>query len=350
MDHNFTILGIETSCDETALAIISGNLNKKPVILSELLFSQIEEHSPFGGVVPEIAARAHAERMPLMLQDIMQHAKMSFKDFDAIAVTSEPGLIGGVIVGLMTAKGIAVAAQKPFIGVNHLEGHALSPMLTEDISFPYLLLLVSGGHCQIIIVYDYGSYEEIGTTIDDAAGEAFDKVAKMLNLGFPGGPKVEQAAQKGDPLRFQLPRPLCQTSDPNFSFSGLKTAVMRIIEKDLIKTQQDIYDLCASFQYAVSDTIENRMDIAIDIFKQRTSLSSAPCVVAGGVAANMALRHMLENLSARHNMDFFAPPLKYCTDNAVMIAYAGLVKFARKNVSSLSLKPMARAPLGRHIS
>ena len=256
MSQDFTILGIESSCDETALAVLSGKAGQKPEILSHIVFSQIKEHSPYGGVVPEIAARAHAERMPSLLKQTMEEAKIDYSDLSAVAATYAPGLIGGVVVGLMTAKGICVAANKPLIAVNHLEGHALSPKITEDIEFPYLLLLVSGGHCQILIVHGIGQYTRLGTTIDDAVGEAYDKVAKMLSLGFPGGPLVEKAALKGDAKRFKLPRPLTHLKDPHFSFSGLKTAVVRIIEKGEIKTEQDVYDLCASFQAAVSDCIK----------------------------------------------------------------------------------------------
>ena len=345
MSQSFTILGIESSCDETALAILSGKAGQKPEILSHIVFSQIKEHSPYGGVVPEIAARAHAERMPELLQKTMEQAKINYSDLSAVAATYAPGLIGGVVVGLMTAKGICVAANKPLVAVNHLEGHALSPKITEDIHFPYLLLLVSGGHCQILIVHDVGEYTRLGTTIDDAVGEAYDKVAKMLSLGFPGGPLVEKAALKGDPKRFPLPRPLKHFKDPHFSFSGLKTAVVRIIEKGYIQTEQDVYDLCASFQQAVSDCMKNRMQIAMQMFKEKTGLDYAPCVVAGGVAANRALRTMLETLCDQNNFTFHAPPLQYCTDNGVMIAYAGLERFARGLTSPLDIKPLARMPL-----
>ena len=342
-EQSAIILGIESSCDETALAIIQGNTQDKPVILAENLFSQIEQHKPFGGVVPEIAARSHAQQIPYLLNDILKQANISLNQIDAIAATSEPGLIGGVLVGLMVAKGLCVAHNKPLIAVNHLEGHALSPKITEHIAFPYLLLLVSGGHCQILIVYNIGHYELLGTTIDDSAGEAFDKVAKMLDIGFPGGVFVEQYAKKGNPKSYKLPRPLTDIETPNFSFSGLKTAVLRCIENnDTINKA----DLCASFQTAVTDCLINRMTIAMRLFKEKTNLNHGNCVIAGGVAANMFIREHLENLCTAHNFNFYAPPLKYCTDNGVMIAYAGLQRFLRGDISPLNYQAKARSPLG----
>ena len=340
-----TILGIESSCDETALAVIRGYADSPPQILSEVLFSQVQAHAPYGGVVPEIAARAHAERMPSLLEDVMAKAKLNFSDLSAVAATSEPGLIGGVIVGLMTAKGICVAANKPLIAVNHLEGHALSPKITQNIHFPYLLLLVSGGHCQILIVYNVGHYECLGTTIDDAVGEAFDKVAKMLGLGFPGGVEVEKNALHGNPHYFSLPRPLKGTKEPNFSFSGLKTAVVRLIESHNPMTISEVQHLCASFQYAVADCLEDRMRRAMMLFKEKTGLKHAPCIVAGGVAANLFLRGRLLELCQQEGFDFYAPPLQYCTDNGVMIAYAGLERFARGLISPLTVKAVARGSL-----
>lgn len=342
-----TILGIESSCDETALAIIKGNSPDKPIILAENLFSQIEQHKPFGGVVPEIAARSHAEHIPYLLDDILKQANINIGQIDAIAATSEPGLIGGVLVGLMVAKGLCVAHNKPLIAVNHLEGHALSPKITENIKFPYLLLLASGGHCQILIVYDIGHYELLGTTIDDSAGEAFDKVAKMLDIGFPGGPFVEQYAKTGNIKAYKLPRPLTDTDIPNFSFSGLKTAVLRCIEtheKNNIPIHHN--DLCASFQMAVTDCLTNRMTIAMRLFKEKTNLTQANCVIAGGVAANMFIRTHLEALCEAENFRFYAPPLRYCTDNGVMIAYAGLQHFLRGDTSPLNYQAKARSPLG----
>ena len=282
-----------------------------------------------------------------LLDNIFKQANICASQIDAIAATSEPGLIGGVLVGLMVAKGLCVAHNKPLIAVNHLEGHALSPQITENIAFPYLLLLVSGGHCQILIVYDIGHYELLGTTIDDSAGEAFDKVAKMLNIGFPGGPIVEEYAKTGNERAYKLPRPLIDTEKPNFSFSGLKTAVMRCIEtaeKNNVPVNQA--DLCASFQASVVDCFMNRMTIALKLFKEKTNLTHGNCVIAGGVAANMYIRTHLENLCMAHNFKFYAPPLKYCTDNGVMIAYAGLQRFLRGDISPLHYQAKARSPLG----
>jgi len=342
-NNSAIILGIESSCDETALAIIRGNHYQRPTILAENMFSQIKAHAPYGGVVPEIAARAHAEKIPYLLEDILDKAQINISDIHAVAATSEPGLIGGVLVGLMVAKGICVAHNKPLIAVNHLEGHALSPQITQDVPFPYLLLLASGGHCQILIVYDINNYELIGTTIDDSAGEAFDKVAKMLDIGFPGGPIVEQYAQYGDENAFMLPRPLCKTNVPNFSFSGLKTAVLRHIETNQYINKND---LCASFQAAISDCFINRMTLAMQIFKDKTQANQLRCVVAGGVAANQYICQNLQLLCQKKQFKFFAPPLQYCTDNGVMIAYAGLQHFLRGSSSTLDYKAKARAPLG----
>lgn len=346
MGQSFTVLGIESSCDETALAIIKGNMFDKPIILAENLFSQIEKHTPYGGVVPEIAARSHAEQIPYLLNNIFKQANIDIQQIDAVATTSEPGLIGGVLVGLMVAKGLCVAHSKPLIAVNHLEGHALSPMISESVKFPYLLLLASGGHCQILIVHDVGHYQLLGATIDDSAGEAFDKVAKMLDIGFPGGPIVEQYAQTGNPKTYKLPRPLTDIETPNFSFSGLKTAVMRCLE-----THNDINksDLCASFQMAVSDCFINRMTIAMHLFKEKTNLTHGDCVIAGGVAANIFIRTQLKNLCQEKKFNFYAPPLKYCTDNGVMIAYAGLQRFLRGHTSPLNYQAKARSPLGESL-
>lgn len=338
------ILGIESSCDETALAIIRGDKNSPPEIISESLFSQIEEHQLYGGVVPEIAARSHGNRISYLLSDVMHQAQINFNQIDAVAATSEPGLIGGVLVGLMVAKGICVAYDKPLIAVNHLEGHALSPRLSQNIDFPYLLLLVSGGHCQILIVYDIGNYELLGTTIDDSAGEAFDKVAKMLDLGFPGGPSVEKMAKQGDSKAYLLPRPLKGTEIPNFSFSGLKTAMLRNIEKEPALNR---HDLCASFQNAVIECFLDRLKIAMNLYKQKLSyLKDYRFVVAGGVAANQSVRKALQDLCCAEGFTYAAPPLKYCTDNGVMIAYAGLQHYFLKNFSPLDYAAKARSPLG----
>ena len=310
------VLGIESSCDETAVALVTADRQ----VLAERIASQEAEHRPFGGVVPELAARAHAERVGPMVEAVLAEAGKSLADVDAIAATAGPGLVGGVMVGLVTGKALAFAANKPLWGVNHLEGHALSPRLVDpDLAFPYLLLLVSGGHCQLIAVEGVGHYRRLATTIDDAAGEAFDKVAKMLGLGFPGGPAVENAAQHGDPKSVPLPRPLVGSGEPHFSFAGLKTAVLRAVQAG----QHSPADIAASFQAAVTDCLADRTRLAIRAMPQATAL-----VVAGGVAANGAVRAALQAEAAAHGLPFIAPPLRLCTDNAAMIAWAAQERIA----------------------
>jgi N6-L-threonylcarbamoyladenine synthase len=310
------VLGIESSCDETAVALVTADRR----VLAERIASQEAEHRPFGGVVPELAARAHAERIAPMVEAVLAEAGLSLADVDAIAATAGPGLVGGVMVGLVTAKALAFAAGKPLWGVNHLEGHALSPRLVDpDLAFPYLLLLVSGGHCQLIAVEGVGRYRRLATTIDDAAGEAFDKVAKMLGLGFPGGPAVENAAQHGDPKAVPLPRPLVGSGEPHFSFAGLKTAVLRAVQAG----QHSHADIAASFQAAVTDCLADRTRLAIRAMPQATAL-----VVAGGVAANGAVRAALQAEAVAHGLPFIAPPLRLCTDNAAMIAWAAQERIA----------------------
>lgn len=336
------VLGIESSCDETAVAIVS---DKKQIVVNKVL-SQIEEHRPYGGVVPEIAARSHIDHLDRLIREAMDEAHMDFKDLCAVAVTSGPGLIGGVMVGLMTAKAIAYANNLPFMGINHLEGHALSVRLTEEVEFPYLLLLVSGGHCQILAVRGVGDYERLGTTIDDAAGEAFDKVAKILGLDYPGGPAVEKAARTGDPKRFNLPRPLKGRKGCDFSFSGLKTAVKRAYDKlEGDVTQQDIHDLAASFQAALTDAILDRMAHALEYYLEHYQPKRHILVVAGGVAANSYLKAGLKGLCDSQNFTIMAPPPEFCTDNAAMIAWAGVERFARKEFDDLDLGAKARWPL-----
>lgn len=310
------VLGIESSCDETAVALVTVDRR----VLAERIASQEAEHRPFGGVVPELAARAHAERVGPMVEAVIAEAGLSLADVDAIAATAGPGLVGGVMVGLVTGKALAWAAGKPLWGINHLEGHALSPRLVDrDLAFPYLLLLVSGGHCQLIAVEGVGRYRRLATTIDDAAGEAFDKVAKMLGLGFPGGPAVEVAAQHGNPRAVPLPRPLVGSGEPHFSFAGLKTAVLRAVQSG----QHTPADIAASFQAAVTDCLVDRTRIAIRAMPEATAL-----VVAGGVAANSAVRSTLEALAVTHGLPFIAPPLRLCTDNAAMIAWAAQERIA----------------------
>lgn len=341
------VLGIESSCDETAAALV----NEKKEILGEALLSQ-EEHKSYGGVVPEIAARAHLEHMDEILEQCFAKTNLKLSDIDAVAAASGPGLIGGVIVGVMTAKALSIALNKPFIAVNHLEGHALAPRVSNDVEFPYLLLLVSGGHSQILVVKDVNEYERLGTTIDDATGEAFDKVAKMLGLGYPGGPAVEKLAATGNETRFTLPKPLIGTPDCNLSFSGLKTAVRKIIETyapdgDLTHANipaQDMADICACFQYTATDCLCRKLKRAISYFKQNYP-NGKHLVVSGGVASNTYLREKLKNLAIANDLIFAAPPIRFCTDNGVMIAWAGLERFKKGLISSLDFKPRPRWPL-----
>jgi N6-L-threonylcarbamoyladenine synthase len=327
------ILGIESSCDETAAALVTSDRR----ILAHKLAGQEAAHRPCGGVVPEIAARAHVEILPELIEQTLAEAGIALAEVDAIAATAGPGLIGGVMVGLVTAKGLALAANKPLVAVNHLEGHALSPMLADpDLAFPYLLLLVSGGHCQLLLVSGVGRYRRLATTIDDAAGEAFDKTAKLLGLGFPGGPAVERAAASGDPRAVPLPRPLVGSAEPHFSFAGLKSAVLRAKESDLYADA----DIAASFQQAVVDCFLDRTRRALEATDGATAL-----VVAGGVAANRAVRTALTGLAADHGLPFVAPPLWLCTDNAAMIGWAGALRFEAGLVDGLDASPRARWPL-----
>jgi N6-L-threonylcarbamoyladenine synthase len=325
------ILGIESSCDETAAALVTGDRQ----VLAHRLLGQEAAHAPFGGVVPEIAARAHVEALEPLIVAALADAGLKLADVDAIAATAGPGLIGGVMVGLVTGKALAHAAGKPLIAVNHLEGHALSPRLSDpDLEFPYLLLLVSGGHCQLLLVEGVGAYRRLATTIDDAAGEAFDKTAKLLGLGFPGGPAVERAAALGDPKAVPLPRPLKGSAEPHFSFAGLKSAVARVVG------QYSPEDLAASFQAAVVDCLIDRTTKAL-----RTSHGATALVVAGGVAANTAVRGALQALASAHGLRFVAPPLWLCTDNAAMIGWAGAERFAVGRTDPLDVAARPRWPL-----
>jgi N6-L-threonylcarbamoyladenine synthase len=335
------VLGIETSCDETAAAVVQDDRT----ILADVVLSQLEDHRPFGGIVPEIAARAHLEHVDRLVAQAMAQAGLEFQQLDAVAATGGPGLIGGVMVGVMTAKAIALAAGKPFLAVNHLEGHALTARLTHDLPFPYLLLLASGGHCQLLAVLGVGAYRRLGTTIDDAAGEAFDKVAKMVGLRYPGGPQVQARAAKGNPARFALPRPMKGKPGCDFSFSGLKNAVRLLVESlERPLTDTDIDDVCAGFQAAVADSIADRTRRAI----ARMQAEWPECrhlVVAGGVAANSALRATLERVAGESELTFLAPPLGLCTDNAAMIAWAGLERFRLGHSDRLDFAPRPRWPL-----
>ncbi|MCB2060515.1 MAG: tRNA (adenosine(37)-N6)-threonylcarbamoyltransferase complex transferase subunit TsaD [Novosphingobium sp.] len=328
-----TVLGIESSCDETAAALVTGDRT----ILAQRIASQDEAHRPYGGIVPEIAARAHAERLAPLIEAVLAEADMSLDDVDAIAATAGPGLIGGVMVGLVTAKALAMASDKPLIAINHLEGHALSPRLSDEtLAFPYLLLLVSGGHCQLLLVEGVGRYRRLATTIDDALGEAFDKTAKMLGLGYPGGPAVERLAAEGDPEAVSLPRPLLGSSEPHFSFAGLKSAVLRAKQSG----EHEDADIAAAFQQAAIDCVVDRTRRAIERVDDVNAL-----VVAGGVAANAAVRLALEELADTNGLRFVAPPLSLCTDNAAMIAWAGLERLATGQNDPLDFVARPRWPL-----
>ncbi len=338
------VLGIETSCDETAAAVVTRSEDGTGSILSDIVLSQIDDHAAFGGVVPEIAARAHVEVLDSVVRSALAQASLTFADIDAVAATAGPGLIGGVLVGLTTAKAIALAADKPLIAVNHLEGHALTARLTDGIAFPYLLLLVSGGHSQFLAVEDIGRYRRLGSTIDDALGEAFDKAAKLLGLPYPGGPAVEKAAKAGDPTRFPLPRPLIDRPGADFSFSGLKTAVRLAAEAAAPLSDKDVADLCASFQAAVTDVVANRAAHAMRAFADSHG-GPHVLVAAGGVAANQALRSALRNSAEDHGFRMVAPPVRLCSDNGVMIAWAGAERLARGLTDPLDVAARPRWPL-----
>lgn len=320
MTQAVTVLGIESSCDETAVAVVRRD-SKGVHVLSSVIHSQVLSHAAYGGVVPEIAARSHVETIDGLAARALEEA--GHPALDAVAATAGPGLIGGVMVGLSFAKGFALARGLPLIAVNHLEGHALSARLTEDVAFPFLLLLVSGGHCQLLAVAGVGDYRRLGTTIDDAAGEAFDKIAKTLGLGYPGGPALEACARQGDAARFSLPRARAGHKDCDFSFSGLKTAAARIAH-DEVKTERDRADLCAAVQAAIARQLVERSERAMAIFAEHNPVSAPAFVVAGGVAANATVRDVLQAAAVRNGFRFIAPPLRYCTDNAAMIALAGL--------------------------
>jgi N6-L-threonylcarbamoyladenine synthase len=341
------LLGIETSCDETSAAVVSGGGGPDARILSNVVLSQHDAHRPYQGVVPEIAARAHLSHLDHVIKSAMDEADTGFEALDGVAVAGGPGLIGGVIVGVMSAKAIAAVHKLPFLAVNHLEAHALTVRLTEGLAFPYLLLLVSGGHCQLLAVEGVGAYHRLGTTLDDALGEGFDKTAKMLGLGYPGGPLVEARAKQGDAGRFDLPRPLKGRPGCDFSFSGLKTAVRRRIEqlggRDAL-TETDIDDISAAFQAAAGDVLRDRTGRALDMFAARFGAPSA-LVVAGGVAANQYLRTALGQLAADHDLQMVAPPPHLCTDNGAMVAWAGLERLRLGLIDRLDFAPRPRWPL-----
>jgi N6-L-threonylcarbamoyladenine synthase len=338
------VLGIETTCDETAAAVVERGDNGRGKIRSDIVLSQID-HAAFGGVVPEIAARAHVEVLDLLVGRAMTEAGCTFRDIDGVAAAAGPGLIGGVIVGLTTAKAIALVKGKPLIAVNHLEAHALTARLTDYVPFPYCLFLASGGHTQIVAVRGVGDYVRLGTTRDDAIGEAFDKTAKLLGLGYPGGPQVEKEAKAGDPARFTLPRPMAGRIDCDFSLSGLKTALRLEAEKVAPLTDQDIADLCAAFQQAVVDVVADRLSHGLRMFRATFGTPSS-LVAAGGVAANEAIRKVLSRLAFENGTVLVVPPPELCTDNGAMIAWAGAERLALGLTDPLDTAPRARWPLG----
>ncbi len=342
LSESLLVLGLETTCDETAAALVRRRADGPGDILANIVHSQIAEHTPYGGVVPELAARAHVEVLDGIVRAALDEAKCGFTDLDGVAIAAGPGLIGGVIVGLMTAKAIALVHNTPLIAVNHLEAHALTPRLTDDLEFPYLLLLVSGGHTQLLRVAGVGNYERLGTTIDDALGEAFDKTAKLLGLGFPGGPAVEQAAKTGDSARFKFPRPMIGRDDLHFSFSGLKTAVRYAAQEITPLGEQDVADLCAAFQDAVADILIDRLGRMLDRHGANPPL---PLVVAGGVAANRHLRGAIAKLATDRGTRLVIPPPALCTDNGAMIAWAGAERLALGMTDPLETGPRARWPL-----
>lgn len=338
------VLGIETTCDETAAAVVETDYRGDGRILSNEIFSQIKSHQAFGGVVPEIAARAHIDIIDTIISRALDKASVSLSDLHGIAAAAGPGLIGGVMVGLTTAKALALAANKPFLAVNHLEAHALTPRLTDKLEFPFLLLLASGGHTQILHVRGVGDYIKLGTTIDDAIGEAFDKTAKLLGLDYPGGPEVEKHAAQGDATRFALPRPMLGRKEPDFSLSGLKTAVRNEAEKLVPLKDKDVDDLCASFQAAIGDVVADRVATALKLTRYSMAEPTA-LVIAGGVAANMELRKSLQAVADQFKLRLVAPPTALCTDNGAMIAWAGIERLRLGLSDPLDTAPKARWPL-----
>ena len=346
MTKNITFLGIETSCDETAAAVIRENNEGTADILSNVVSSQIEEHKKFGGVVPELAARAHLENIEYIIDTALKESGTTINEIDGVAATAGPGLIVCLTVGLNIGKSIAAFSNKPLIGVNHLEGHALSPGLNEKIKFPYLLLLISGGHSQYLIVKDVNEYEQLGTTIDDALGEAFDKTAKMLDLGYPGGPNVERFSKEGDENFYKLPEPIINKAGCNLSFAGLKTAVLR----ESKKINGDVklkYNLAASFQKTINKILYKKTKIAVEMFKEKTEKENFQLIVAGGVAANKTIRENLTQLSNEMNFEIIYPDLKFCGDNASMIAWAGIQRFKKDLIDDLNITAKSRWPLDK---
>ena len=337
------ILGIESSCDETAASIISENDQGNPIVLSNIVSSQVDVHKEFGGVVPELAARSHIEKIDWIVQKAIDDSGKKIEEIDAVASTAGPGLIVCLSVGLSFGKAIAASLNKPFIAVNHLEGHALSPKLNSKLDYPYLLLLISGGHSQYLSVKNLSNYKRLGTTIDDAIGEAFDKTAKLLGIEFPGGPQIEVFAKKGDPNKYELPKPIFNKGGCNLSFAGLKTAVLKITKQ--IKTDQEKFDLAASFQKTVIEILYRKTKIAFNKFEEQIKLKDKKFVVAGGVAANKKIRNMLIKLCEEKNYEPIFPPIELCGDNAAMIAMVGLEKYKLKQFNKLDYPAKPRWPL-----
>jgi len=343
MKKKLTFLGIETSCDETAAAIVKDNSDGTGEILSNIVSSQVEEHREFGGIVPELAARAHVEKIEFIVQKAIEESNLDLENLDGIAATAGPGLIVCLTVGLNTGKAIAGSLKKPFIAVNHLEGHALSPKINNKIEFPYLLLLISGGHTQFLEVNGVNNYKRLGTTIDDALGEAFDKTAKLLGIEFPGGPKIEEWAKKGDGGYFKLPKPILKKGGCNLSFAGLKTAVLRTSKK--LKNEKEKYHLAASFQKTINEILYEKTKIAMEEFLKNKKNKQNTFVIAGGVAANLSIRENLSKLAKEKNFTSIFPPINLCSDNAAMIAWAGIERYKINLTDSLEFPSKARWPL-----
>ena len=343
MNKKPIILGIESSCDETAASVITENEQGMPTILSNIVSSQVDVHKDFGGVVPELAARSHIEKIDLITKKAIEESGIKMDAINAVAATAGPGLIVCLSVGLSFGKAMASSLNKPFIAVNHLEGHALSPKLNYELSYPYLLLLISGGHTQFLSVQGLGNYKRLGTTIDDAVGEAFDKTAKLLGIEFPGGPQIEVYAKKGNPEKYELPKPIFNKGGCNLSFAGLKTAVLKISKQ--IKTDQEKYDLAASFQKTIEEILFKKSKIAFEVFKEMNKTNKNKFVVAGGVAANKKIRKVLENLCNEEDFEAIFPPINMCGDNAAMIAMVGLEKYKLNQFNELDYPAKPRWPL-----
>jgi len=332
------VLGIETSCDETAASVVEAK-NKKKKILSNILYSQFKEHKDYGGVVPEIAFREHLKLIDKIILRALKKAKKEFKEIDVIAATGGPGLHGGLLIGTTIAKSISLSIDKPFMPINHLEGHILSPRIEYNLSFPYLVLLITGGHTMLVIAHKIGKYEILGMTLDDALGEAFDKVAKLLNIGFPGGPQIEKLAKKGKPL-IELAQPLIHSNDCNFSFSGLKTSVLKIVNSKRNKSWKFKTDMCSSFQYTILNIIKKKCKLGLQIFQKKYPNKKKNFVVVGGVASNNFLRKNLEKFTITNNSNLFIPTKKLCTDNAAMIAWTAIEKFKKNKKNNFNFEPL----------